>query len=145
MSTLGNSIPRIGIGVFIFKNSTFLMGKRMGAHGEGSWSVPGGHLEFGESFVDTAKREALEETGVTIKNVRFGALTNDVFAKEGKHYITIWMLSDWESGEPAILEPDKFVDQGWFKFDTLPETLFLPWNQLLQSEFIDRIRNECNG
>jgi 8-oxo-dGTP diphosphatase len=132
--------PRVGIGVFIFKEGTFLLGKRMGSHGEGSWSVPGGHLEFGESFADTAKREVMEETGLMIKNIRFGAITNDYFEKEGKHYVTIWMLSEYESGEATIMEPDKFVDQGWFDFDTLPSPLFLPWQQLFKSEFLETIK-----
>lgn len=116
------------------------MGKRVGSHGEGSWSVPGGHLEFGESFADTAAREVLEETGLRIKNIRFGAVTNDYFRDDDKHYVTIWMLSDYESGEAVILEPDKYIDQAWFDFDTLPAPLFLPWEQLLKSEFIETIK-----
>ena len=135
-------IPRIGVGVFIFRKGKFLMGKRLGSHGEGSWSVPGGHLEFGESFADTAKREVLEETGLQVKNVRFGAVTNDYFEKENKHYVTIWMLSDYDGGEATILEPNKYVDQNWFDLSTLPSPLFLPWNQLLRSEFIDGIKRE---
>lgn len=47
---MDKKIPRVGIGVFIFKNNKFLMGCRKGAHGEGTWSIPGGHLEFGESM-----------------------------------------------------------------------------------------------
>ncbi len=133
---------RVGIGVFVFKDGKFLMGKRMGAHGEGSWSIPGGHLEFGESFAKTASREVLEETGLTIRNVRFGAVTNDHFLKEDKHYVTIWMLSDYESGEATILEPSKYIDQEWFNFDTLPAPLFFPWEQLLKSEFIERLKSE---
>lgn len=135
-----NNHARVGIAVFIFKDGKFLMGKRRGSHGEGSWSVPGGHLEFGESFADTATREVLEETGLEIKNIRFGAVTNDYFEQEGKHYVTVWMLSDYESGEVSILEPDKYIDQDWFDFDTLPAPLFLPWNQLLQSPFLEDIK-----
>jgi 8-oxo-dGTP diphosphatase len=52
--------PKVGIGVFIFKDGKFLMGCRKGTHGAGTWSVPGGHLEFGESFEECAEREALE-------------------------------------------------------------------------------------
>jgi 8-oxo-dGTP diphosphatase len=133
-------VVRVGIGVFIFRNGKFLMGKRLGSHGEGSWSVPGGHLEFGETFADTARRETLEETGVHIKNIRFGAVTNDYFEEENKHYVTVWMVSDHENGEASILEPNKFVEQGWFDFETLPTPLFLPWKQLLTSEFIDTIK-----
>lgn len=131
---------RVGIGVFIFKDGKFLMGQRRNAHGDGSWSVPGGHLEFGESFEETAIREAKEETNLDIKNVRFGAVTNDYFEAEQKHYITVWMLSDYAGGEVEIVEPDKFIKMEWRDFKTLPEPLFLPWNQLLKSEFIEKIK-----
>ena len=132
--------PRVGVGVFIFKDGKFLMGKRVGAHGSGSWSVPGGWLEYAESFQDAAIREVKEETGLTITNVRFGALTNNIFADEQIHSLTVWMTSDWESGIPTILEPDKFVEQRWVSFDELPEPLFLPWQELLASEFIEPLR-----
>lgn len=74
--------------------------------------------------------------------VFFGAVTNDYFKDEGKHYVTIWMLADYEAGEASILEPDKFVEQGWFSFDSLPKPLFLPWRQLLESEFLAGIKNQ---
>ena len=137
-----DKVARIGIGVFIFKEGKFLMGRRRNAHGDGTWSIPGGHLEFGETFEDTAKREVLEETGLAIKNVRFGAVTNDYFKNEDKHYVTIWMLSNWESGKEQITEPDKFIEMQWRDFDTLPEPLFLPWQQLLSSQFIDGMKGE---
>lgn len=137
-----HAYPRVGIGVFVFRDGTFLMGKRLGAHGEGSWSIPGGHFEFGETFEDTAVREVLEETGVQIQNVRFAAITNDMFKADDRHYVTIWMMSEYVSGEAEIREPDKFVDQAWFTFDNLPSPLFLPWNQLLRSFFIENIKSE---
>jgi len=133
--------PRVGVGVFVFKDGKFLVGQRRGAHGEGSWSLPGGHLEFNESPEETAIREVREETGLEIANVAFAAVTNDIFTNEGKHYITIWMKSDWASGEPTITEPDKFIEQRWAGFDSLPTPLFLPWEQLLSSEFIQPLKN----
>ena len=134
---------RVGIAVFVCRGGRFLMGRRRGAHGAGTWSVPGGHLEFGESFEDTAVREVAEETGVQITDVRFGAVTNDVFADEGRHYVTVWMLSDHAAGEPAILEPDKCVSLGWYTFDDLPEPLFLPWRQLVRSPLFDMIKKSA--
>jgi 8-oxo-dGTP diphosphatase len=131
---------RVGIGVFVFKNGKFIMLKRQGAHGEGTWSIPGGHLEYGESFEDTAKREIFEETGMQIHNVRFGAVTNDYFKKEDKHYVTVWVLSDWQSGEARNMEPDKCTEIKWKTFSSLLENLFLPWKQLLKSEFYDSIK-----
>jgi 8-oxo-dGTP diphosphatase len=37
---------RVGIGVFVFKDGKFLIQRRKGSHGTGTWSIPGGHLEF---------------------------------------------------------------------------------------------------
>lgn len=51
---------------------------------------PGGHLEFGESFAETAAREVLEETGLQVGDIKFLTATNDVFG-EGKHYVTIFV------------------------------------------------------
>jgi 8-oxo-dGTP diphosphatase len=56
----------------------------------GTLQCPGGHLEYGESFADCAKREALEETGLEVGDVKFFTATNDVM-EEGKHYVTIYM------------------------------------------------------
>jgi 8-oxo-dGTP diphosphatase len=137
--------PKVGVGVFVFRNGVFLMGKRRGAHGEGTWSVPGGHLEFGESLEETARREVKEETSILIDNVRFGAVTNDVFDEEGKHYVTVWMLSDYRAGEPTITEPEKYDHQGWYDFSGLPEPLFLPWRQLLRSTFVQNIRAQLGS
>jgi 8-oxo-dGTP diphosphatase len=135
---------RVGIGVFVIKDGKFIMLLRKGAHGAGSWSLPGGHLEFGESFEDTACREVLEETGMTITNVRFGAVTNDIFENEEKHYTTIWMISDWAGGEAYIAEPDKCTKQDWFTLDTLPEPLFHTWNQFIPSEFYESVQSQIS-
>lgn len=132
---------RVGIAVFIFKDGKFLMQQRYGSHGAGTWSTPGGHLEYGESFEETARREVREETGLEITNIRFGALTNDNFKNEDKHHVTIWMLSDWKSGVERIMESDKCLKQEWHTFNDLPSPLFSPcWENLLKSEFIQNIK-----
>jgi len=125
-----DKVPRVGIGVFVWKDGKFIMGQRKGAHGADSWSVPGGHLEFGESWETCAAREVLEETGMTVKNPKLFAVCNDIFEDEGKHYVTIWITTEWESGEPTIIEPDKFIELQWRSFADLPDPLFLSWNQL---------------
>ena len=142
MAYEGLDRPRVGVGVFIFRDGKFLVGQRKGSHGSGSWSVPGGWLEYQESFEQAAAREVMEETGVAIKNIRFAALTNNVFHKEEVHSLTVWMMADWGSGEPTINEPDKFVGQKWVDFDTLPSPLFLPWEPLLESQFLPDIKHQ---
>lgn len=127
--------PKVGVGVIVLRNGRVLLGKRKNAHGEGSWSFGGGHLEFGESWEECAKREMAEECGTTIKNVRFGAVTNDHFEMEGKHYITLFMVADHDAGELAVLEPDKCERWEWFDWEALPEPLFLPIRNLLKTGF----------
>lgn len=124
--------PSVGVGVFVWKDGQFLMGRRIGKHGKDTWSVPGGYLEYGESFAEGAARETLEETGVHIKDIKYMATTNNVFHDEQKHSITVFMPGTWKSGEPATTERDKFVDIGWFTYETLPENLFLPVLELIK-------------
>lgn len=124
------SVVRVGIGVFVWRDGKFLMGQRMVEHGEGTWSIPGGHLELYESWEECAAREVLEETGMKITNIRFLAATNDIFKSSGKHYVTIWVQSDWLANEPTITEPDKFIAMEWRDFNCLPSPLFSPWEQL---------------
>jgi 8-oxo-dGTP diphosphatase len=123
--------PRVGVGVIIQKDGHVLLLRRRNVHGAGSWSTPGGHLEFGESPEACAIREAQEETGVEIVEIRFRAVTNDVFEAEGKHSITLWMEARYVAGEPAIHAAYEMDQVGWFPWDALPEPLFLPFRHLL--------------
>ena len=127
--------PAVGLGVILVKNGHILMGKRKNSHGNGTWAFPGGHLEFGESFEECARRETLEETGLEITNIRFVYATNDIFHKENKHYITIFVQADYLSGEPQTLEPHKCEGWSWFKWDSLPTPLFLTIENLIRQGF----------
>ncbi len=117
------------------RDGKVLMGQRLNAHGEGTWSFPGGHLEFGESFEGCAVREVAEETGLAIAKVEFVTCTNDIFDKENKHYVTIYMKAAWKSGEPQIMEPDRMVKWQWFDWDDLPSPVFLPMEHFIATGF----------
>ncbi|MDQ5951630.1 MAG: 8-oxo-dGTP diphosphatase [Patescibacteria group bacterium] len=126
--------PKVGVGVIIIRDGKVLLGQRKNAHGEGSWSFAGGHLEFGEGIEKCARSEALEETGLEIADVRLGPYTNDIFEDEGKHYITLFVICT-AVGEPRVMEPDKCVSWEWFKWEELSENLFLPVKNLVESGF----------
>ena len=49
--------PRAGVGVVITRGDKVLLLPRKNVHGEGTWSTPGGHLEFGETLEACAVRE----------------------------------------------------------------------------------------
>jgi 8-oxo-dGTP diphosphatase len=124
--------PRIGVGVIIERNGQVLLLKRTNVHGAGTWSTPGGHLEYGESPEECAIREVKEETGVNIGDVRFKGITNDLFEVSEKHYITIWMEARYLTGEPVVNADCEASDTGWFSWDALPKPLFLPLQNFME-------------
>lgn len=130
-----NMIPRVGVGVIIINDNEILVGKRKGYHGNGTWAPPGGNLGFGESVTECAIRETAEECGVNIKNVRFATFTEDLFIEAEKHYITFWMIGDYESGVPEVLEPDLCEKWEWYEWDKIPTPMFIPLQNLIQQGF----------
>lgn len=66
--------------------------------------MPGGHLEFGESWETCAAREVLEETGLVVTNARFASAVNSVFGNTA-HYVTIFMRADLQEVCRAYTAP----------------------------------------
>jgi 8-oxo-dGTP diphosphatase len=114
---------QVGIGVLVVKDGKILLGQRKGSHGAGEFGGTGGHLEYMESIFECAKRETLEETGITIKNIRLLCVSN-IKDYAPKHYVDIGLVADWESGEPTIMEPNKVESWGWYDPKNLPTPLF---------------------
>lgn len=128
------SSPQVGLGVFVLNDrDEFLVGFRESEHGHGTWSLPGGHLEHGESFAEASRREVMEETGVLVGSLRVATVTNDLFPESNRHYVTIWMVGDHVEGEPTAREPDKFTNLRWVSANALPEPVFSPFAGLMES------------
>jgi 8-oxo-dGTP diphosphatase len=115
--------PKIGVNVFVFKGKKILLGKRIGKTGYGTWCLPGGHFEWGESLASAAKRELLEETGLKAKNLEFLHLIND--PRDSTHYVHInFYAKNWK-GVPKVMEPDKFECWSWFDVKKIPKEIFI--------------------
>ena len=88
-----------------------------------------GYVEPGESLEDCLRREVMEETGLTIKNVRY-------FGSQPWPYPSVIMVgftAEYESGELRLQEEE--LDAGrFFTIDTLPE---LPQKLSLARRLID--------
>lgn len=127
--------PQVGVGVIVIREGLILLGKRIGSLGAGTWALPGGHLEFGESVEDCARREVLEETGLEIQSVEPGPYANNFFASEGKHYITLFVTARCPTGKPRVLDPNKCSTWQWFRWSELPQPLFAPLASLVRSGY----------
>ena len=118
--------PKVGLGiVLINKEGKVLIGKRRGSHAQ-KYSIPGGHLELGESFEDGATREVKEETDLDVYKPEVIAVTNNLetYKEEGKHYISVVLLVEDYSGELKNIEPEKCEGWEWCDPEHLSEPHF---------------------
>ena len=128
-----------GIGVMLLREGKILLGKRnedpekasSQLNGAGTWTMPGGKLDFGESFEDAAKRETLEETGIRLYSVRVMALNNNMV--DAAHFVTVGLISEDFEGEAKAIEPDEITEWRWFELERLPEPLYFPSEKILKN------------
>lgn len=136
MSTHQLPEPRIGMAVVVRYRELILMGKRRGSHGAGTWSFPGGHVDPGETFELAARRELLEETGIVAHKLFPLTWSESYHVLENKRYVTLY-AECWFDDRPVpeLREPHKCDGWVWAPFYALPEPLFLPVENLLQTGF----------
>ena len=128
--------PIVGVGVIVLRNGKVLLGRRIGSHGAGTWALPGGHLEFGETVEACARREVLEETGLELQRVVAGPYTSDVFVEPRRHYVTLFVVAQSGAGEPQVLEPTKCTEWRWVDWGAMPAPLFAPLQTLFGNGFV---------
>jgi len=95
--------PLVGIGAIIVEAGRVVLVKRGHPPQLGEWSIPGGVLEVGETVREAARREALEETGLTVEPLEllgvFDRLLHDEQGRVKYHYVLIDFLCRRLSGE----------------------------------------------
>lgn len=95
---------RIGVGAVVFRGSEVLVIRRGKPPFLGRWSIPGGGLHYSERLEDAARREVMEETGLSI---RIGGLIGvfeavpDGGPDFDRHVVMIDYWAEWEVGEPV--------------------------------------------
>ena len=122
--------------MLVARDGRLLLGERLGSHGAGTWAPPGGHLEYGENPDACARRELIEETGLTAGAMLPAAYTSDVFEAEGLHYVTLFVVASDVVGEPTVREPAKCARWAWFPWTTLPTPLFAPLRTLREQGYV---------
>jgi 8-oxo-dGTP diphosphatase len=92
--------PRLGCAGLILRGPQVLLGKRNKEPNRGLWVLPGGGVEFCETFAQTLERELLEEAGI-------GVVVKDVFKTyelinpPNEHRVIVYLIAEHRSGEPV--------------------------------------------
>jgi len=127
-----NLRPKVGVGVLVIRDNKILLGDRRNPDGTRHWTVPGGKMEFCESFEQCALREIEEEIGLKIELIDRTpiAVTNDIHVSN--HYVTLFLRAKYVSGDPEVKEKQTFNSWKWFSLDNLPEPLSITVSNLIK-------------
>ncbi len=123
MGAPGIEFPGLGVGLAILRDGKLLLCKRMKAPEAGHWNIVGGKVDHMEPAEQAARREAEEETGLTIGAIEFDAWSEQRIEADRQHWVSLLYKTTDIQGEPQLTEPDKLSAIGFFDLDNLPQPL----------------------
>ena len=119
--------PALGVSALVWHDGRVLLVRRGRPPLKGLWSLPGGHVEFGESLEQAVCREVREETGLDIAALRridVVEIIADVGAPSPHHhYVLIVFAAELRRG--TLLAGDDAAEARFVapaEFDELPMT-----------------------
>lgn len=130
--------PGLGVGVMVLKESKILLGLRnpnkekesSELQGQGTWTMPGGKVEFMEKLVDAAKRELEEETSLKATKLDLLCISDDM--TDTAHYVTVGFIAREYTGEAKAMEPETILEWKWFDLNDLPTNLYNPSKKCIE-------------
>ena len=115
--------PKVGVGGIVLQDGKVLLLLRKNAPEAGSWSLPGGRVEFKELLEDAVVRELCEELGITVEVESLVCVVNHIVPVENAHWVAPTYRVRVVSGVPKNLEPEKTAAIEWFPMSNLPVNL----------------------
>lgn len=115
--------PLVGIGVAVLRPGAVLLVRRGRPPSLGAWSLPGGAQELGETAEAAARRELLEETGLSVGPLLLAANVDSIHRDpDGRvryHYTILDFAARWEGGEPR--PGGDITEVAWAPFDAFDD------------------------
>ena len=104
----------IRIAACILKNNKILMVRHKKGD-EKYWLLPGGRIEYGETMIETLKRELVEETGLEISVGNLMFMSEAIPKDNHRHIVNIFFEAEIIGGEiklgdEEILDAVEFID-----------------------------------
>ena len=114
---LTDSFPRIepAVIVLVSRGDEILLVKNQN-RSKNFYSCVAGFVEMGESLEHAVEREVMEETGISIKNLRYVGSQSWTFPDQ----LMLAFTADYAGGEIKLQE-EELSDGGWFNRSSLPE------------------------
>lgn len=142
--------PTIGVGGIVFKGDKLLLIQRGTPPKVGSWSIPGGRQEWGETTEETLVREVKEETGITmsvggfIDVIDYHIDQHPNHVPDGFHYTLLDYWGEWVAGD-LVAEQGEIMDVRWVSLDDLSD--YNLWSETIRiiSEAVDMRDAKFNG
>ena len=132
--------PEPVVGVLIYNDNGEIFLTRSSKWGD-HWQIPGGHVELGETEIETARREILEETGLEIDNLKFEGAQECIYPEQFEkkvHFIFHDYSARMAGGE--IAEKNREMeDHIWIKPEEALKKLKLnPYTKITIERFIEK-------
>ena len=133
--------PKAAASIALFRNDTVLLVMRTKPPRAGLWSLPGGHIEPGETAAAAALRELHEETGLTatcdgLVDI-LDVIMHDTDGQLRAHYVLAVHFGRWQEGEP--LAASDAGDACFIPLDRLDEFPLTPGAKRLISQAWARV------
>ena len=102
------------------------------------WSLPGGAVELGETLEEALRREAKEQTGLTVEMSGLYSVREVFFSDSDQHALIFTFMADIIGGEIEIDDPDQdILEVKWTELKAANELMpYLPEKLKAPSEKI---------